>query len=243
VKARLFAILLGIGLATAAQPASAEIGVITGSLPSQGGFALIVWGGGSTNQLVSAAAAGECTLASAWTIPPGESEFVGYIDGAPAFVNQRFFERYPTLPAQTSMVLVCSPRSVSLPPPLPFNTLSGQPMTSDMLDGKAFLLDGNGVYLGLISSSKASAESVCNASGQFGSLTSSTSVRNKTSVYGRPGNDPYTSSLLSAYNLDATNPPRVFFAGSHIAYLTKSQAYPSGAIDPDRLFAALGCPY
>src|SRR5947209_4474911 len=63
-------------------------GTITGNVPSGGGFALVVWGGGSTDALGSASAAGGCNMQSAWVTIEGN--FAGYVPGAPAFVNTTF---------------------------------------------------------------------------------------------------------------------------------------------------------
>lgn len=63
----------------------------------------------------------------------------------------------------------------------------------------------------------------------------------------REGEHVLTSDLIrrpvnSAYNPYMTTPPAIVYEGSIVGYLTKND-FPSGAIDPDQLFAAYGCVY
>src|SRR5690606_23332089 len=58
---------------------------ITGDLPSGGGVALVHWSGGTIEILAAAASARGCDLASVWVTLDGR--FLGYILGAPDFVN------------------------------------------------------------------------------------------------------------------------------------------------------------
>src|SRR5690606_7457479 len=54
----------------ACQPSSVSLG-ITGDVPSQGGFGLVMWGGGRTSGMETAALARNCQLSSVWTSRPG----------------------------------------------------------------------------------------------------------------------------------------------------------------------------
>ena len=70
--------------------------MFTPPLPS-GGTALTVWSGGSVSQLVAQAS----NAASLFVTANGQ--LVGYIPGAPTFVNQDFLSHYPSgvIPAST----------------------------------------------------------------------------------------------------------------------------------------------
>lgn len=85
-------------------PASGEI---ADTLPASGGFAGVVWGGGSADTLATAAAAHGCELRSLWVAAGGE--LISYIPAAPPFVNATFLTRYPDaeLPASTIVIVVC----------------------------------------------------------------------------------------------------------------------------------------
>ena len=97
--------LFGGSQQTASAQAAGEIG---GSLPQNGGFAIVVWGGGDAEALVEAASGGGCEAASIWITAQGE--FVPYIVGAPAFVNANFVGRWPegNIPGGTPIIIVCS---------------------------------------------------------------------------------------------------------------------------------------
>ncbi len=89
---------------TASAQAAGEIG---GSLPQGGGFAIVVWGGGTPATLVQAATAKGCTPASIWITAQGQ--FVPYVVGAPDFVNASFVGRYEggAMPGGTPVIIVC----------------------------------------------------------------------------------------------------------------------------------------
>jgi hypothetical protein len=101
----LLILLLTSGLA-APRAALAAPGEVAGSLPSNGGFGLIVWGGGAVDQLVSAASVRGCAVASVWATDG--ASFIGYVPGAPAIVSAAFFTSYPSdIPATTPLLVVC----------------------------------------------------------------------------------------------------------------------------------------
>ena len=79
-----------------------------GELPTEGGVALVTWSGGAVEALVEAAPG----ATSFWVTVDGR--LVGYIAGAPAFVNDAFVSLYPdgSIPAGTHMLVVL-PRSVA----------------------------------------------------------------------------------------------------------------------------------
>jgi uncharacterized protein YkwD len=93
-------------------------GQIEGALPVGGGFALIVWTGGTPESLVAAAGAQGCNATAGWAAVDGA--LVGYIHGAPEFVNADFRARFPdgSIPAGTALVLVCSAPGPGAPSPL-----------------------------------------------------------------------------------------------------------------------------
>ena len=108
---RVAGILLLIAIVVATQQASVEAqaaGEISGSVPQNGGFAIVVWGGGTPAALVQAATAKGCPPASIWIT--AEGQFVPYIVGAPEFVNAAFVGRYPggNMPGGTPVIIVCN---------------------------------------------------------------------------------------------------------------------------------------
>lgn len=82
-------------------------GEIAGNVPQAGGFAIVVWGGGTADTLVTAATAKGCSPASVWIT--SEGQFVPYIVGAPSFVNTDFVGRWPngSIPGGTPIIIVC----------------------------------------------------------------------------------------------------------------------------------------
>ncbi len=81
-------------------------GQIVGSVPSRG-VGLVVWSGGATTSLVSAAQSGGCNVASVWSAADGQ--FVGYTPGAPSFVNRGWESRFPggNISGTTALVVLC----------------------------------------------------------------------------------------------------------------------------------------
>ncbi len=107
---RIAAVLLVVVVLAAAQHGTAfaqGAGEIGGSLPQGGGFAIVVWGGGTPAALVQAATAKGCSPASVWVTAQGQ--FVPYVVGAPEFVNADFVGRYDggVMPAGTPVIIVC----------------------------------------------------------------------------------------------------------------------------------------
>ena len=101
---------------------------LSGAIP-QRGFALVVWGGGTAQGIANSAAVDGCNLRSVWASKPGGG-FVGYLYGAPDFVNAAWFQLFPggRVPAGLPLVINCltpsngQPRAVdgpAVPPPLP----------------------------------------------------------------------------------------------------------------------------
>jgi uncharacterized protein YkwD len=130
--------LIALALPSTDQHAAAETaGQIEGSIPASGGFAIVVWTGGGPESLIGAAAARGCPAAAAWIAVDGA--LVGYIHGAPEFVNAEFRGRFPDSPTSrgTALVLVCPaagtgsavptllgpprPESSSVSPPAPMS--------------------------------------------------------------------------------------------------------------------------
>jgi len=93
-------------------------GTISGSLPAGGGPGLVVWGGGGVSALISTAGADGCSVRSVWVTVSGR--FIGYTNGAPAFVNAAWADRYPgDIPAQSPLIVICAgdpPRPNPTPP-------------------------------------------------------------------------------------------------------------------------------
>lgn len=92
---------------------SAAAGELSGDLPSAGGVALVSWSGGSTSELVDDALAAGCRLGSVWSFPNGFP--VGYLAGAPDFVNSAHFALYPGGEMPEGPILVVCERSSGSP--------------------------------------------------------------------------------------------------------------------------------
>lgn len=110
MKTRLL-VLAAVGaafLGVLTSPAQAQVGGITGSVPSSGGVGIVVWGGGTVDALESAAAAEGCELRSIYATVGGR--YVGFVIGAPPFVNATFAATIGMdIPTGTPLVLVCVP--------------------------------------------------------------------------------------------------------------------------------------
>lgn len=85
---------------------SAAAGELTGDLPADGGVALVSWSGGPTSEIVTEANANGCDLASIWAFPSGFP--VGYLVGAPDFVNSGYLGLYPGDVPSGPILLVCA---------------------------------------------------------------------------------------------------------------------------------------
>ena len=84
-------------------------GAISGTFTSpltDSGLALSTWGGGGVDEMVAAAAIVDCDLQSFWVTVDGE--LIGYLVGAPDFVNGRINQLYPSgLPPRTPLLVDC----------------------------------------------------------------------------------------------------------------------------------------
>ncbi|MGE0228576.1 MAG: hypothetical protein AB7I38_07485 [Dehalococcoidia bacterium] len=107
-RAAAAAVLVLVLAATQTSLVSAQAaGEISGNLPQNGGYAIVVWGGGTPDALVQAATNKGCSPASIWITAQGQ--FVPYVVGAPAFVNEGFVGRFDggSLPGGTPVIIVC----------------------------------------------------------------------------------------------------------------------------------------
>jgi uncharacterized protein YkwD len=93
-------------------------GELVGDVPIGGGFALVVWGGGSPESLVERAGVLGCAATAQWVAVDGL--LLGYIDRAPPLVNQGFIEHFSSgsIPGGTAVVLVCGTPTPPLESPL-----------------------------------------------------------------------------------------------------------------------------
>ncbi|MBX7111670.1 MAG: SH3 domain-containing protein [Dehalococcoidia bacterium] len=94
--------------APAQQVSTTTRGFTGGEVPAAGGFGLVVWRGGSTDDIATTAASGGCDLSAVWVTNP-TGEFVVYIYGAPDVVNQPWLTRFSAgqVPAGTAVLIVC----------------------------------------------------------------------------------------------------------------------------------------
>jgi alpha-tubulin suppressor-like RCC1 family protein len=123
-------------------------------------------------------------------------------------------------------------------------TICGQTVTDSSytgtfpywMDGTAVLYGpspvGSPIFLGQLTPSESSTNSILTRSGAYGSSSSSTSIFNSSGTWGS------ASSSVSVCNLFATSGPQIFWGVTPVGYLTSS-LYASGAVDPVTLVAAL----
>lgn len=92
---------------------SAQEPQLTGNVPDSG-VALVLWSGGTVDELLPVARNQGCYINSLWTSDAGS--LVGYVVGAPAFVNVGFLDLFggATLPPSTALILVCAPKLSSV---------------------------------------------------------------------------------------------------------------------------------
>jgi len=85
-------------------------GGFVGTLPSDG-VGLAAWDGGSVDDVTAGAAALGCRLRSFWISESGQ--FLGYLQGAPEFVNAAILERCvdSQVPAGTVLLVSCGSRA------------------------------------------------------------------------------------------------------------------------------------
>lgn len=88
---------------------------LSGDIPAPGGFGLVSWTGGSLDQLQLDATSVGCRASAAWVTDGGE--FVGFVFGAPTFVNTSFAARFPQGLAAGPLLLVCEPDAAGGSPP------------------------------------------------------------------------------------------------------------------------------
>jgi D-alanyl-D-alanine carboxypeptidase len=78
-----------------------------GSIPPQGGSALLVSGGGTSAGIVHQAALRGVTLRSLWVLNDA-GNWIAYVVGAPDFVNQRWYDHFPggRIPSSTALFAI-----------------------------------------------------------------------------------------------------------------------------------------
>jgi hypothetical protein len=101
-------------LVVVAPRSAAAAGEFDGDLPAGGGIALVVWTGGNTNEIVAAASAEGCVLDSVWSFVNGFP--VGFIVGAPDFVNAPYLAIHDGNTVGAGPMLVVCQRSLVFQP-------------------------------------------------------------------------------------------------------------------------------
>ena len=105
-----FALAIACLFWTSSPPASADVTGIEGDIPVGGGIGLVVFEGGSINDLSLAASERGCSLRAVFALSRGR--FVGHLVGAPEFVNRDFNARFGAgFPQASPLVIACSPPS------------------------------------------------------------------------------------------------------------------------------------
>ena len=100
-----------------APSASAQTGVLAGDIPATGA-ALVVFGGGTNQQLIAASG---CPLETVAFYASAAGTFVPFIPGAAvSAVNAQWNARFPGgIPASTVLLARCAPEALPQPPPPP----------------------------------------------------------------------------------------------------------------------------
>jgi hypothetical protein len=101
------------------------------------------------------------------------------------------------------------------------------------LDGHAYLMGADNVFLGIISSDRIHQKSICNPVGEFGSRVTSKSVWNRVGNYGSRISD------TSAYKTNTNHPPIIFNENNEIIGFLTVNTRIKGAVDPDFLHTAM----
>jgi D-alanyl-D-alanine carboxypeptidase len=96
------------------QPVASTTGSIEGEIPATGGYDLVVWGGGTAEEMGVRAAAEGCRLSAVWATS-GDGALLVYIFGALDVVNQAWLTTFPggAVPAGTGVLLVCGASTAS----------------------------------------------------------------------------------------------------------------------------------
>ena len=116
--------------------AEAAVGDITGSLPTNGGFALAVWGGGSTSTLQSAIGAKGCTLQAVWYLDQQSQAFVTFVPSAPAVVNAGWNTRFASdIAANTPLIVSCRGAAPVAPPAALAQSAQERDLSSQIVAG------------------------------------------------------------------------------------------------------------
>lgn len=121
--------------------AEAQQAGITGNIPSDGGVAVVIWSGGSVEELKTAAAGQGCDVESVWVTVDGD--FVGFSFGVPEFVNAGFTESVGASLPTMALLLVCSETTVeTLSFRIDFIDVGQGDATLITVGGERLLIDG-----------------------------------------------------------------------------------------------------
>jgi hypothetical protein len=104
-------------------------GQLAGDLPTAGGYALAVWGGGTIDELSTAAASRGCPLVATWVIE--RDGFLGNVLRAPAVVNQAWGSRFPGGPPNGAVIVVCGGAPATAAATSGARTIGGCPLFPD----------------------------------------------------------------------------------------------------------------
>ncbi len=88
---------------------------ISGPDSLQAGLSLFVWGGGTVQGIYDAASERGCNPQTVWATAP-DQRMVGYVFGAPAFVNRAWFDLFPggRIGAPRALILRCADAAVGI---------------------------------------------------------------------------------------------------------------------------------
>jgi len=144
--------------------------------------------------------------------------------------------RIPVTPTPTGTRPTATPTQTPLAYVTPNSTPVAGGLSPKTLDGKSYLISGDGLFVGRLSSNPVDLVSVCLTSGQYGSSTSEQSVRNPNGVYGSQG------SALSANNPSASRPPVIYFEPENrvVGVFTTNVSF-ANSVKPEDLYKAYNC--
>jgi hypothetical protein len=108
MRKAMLALAAALGLLIAGASTASADGTLTGDIPGHdvpGGVAIVQWTGGPIEELQAAADLAECRLRSAWIT--SEGAFVGYVVGAPEFVNDEWTATVGATVDARTLLIVC----------------------------------------------------------------------------------------------------------------------------------------
>jgi D-alanyl-D-alanine carboxypeptidase len=109
---------------------------ITGEIPLAGGYSLVVWDGGTTEEIATSAAAGGCRLSAVWA-SSAAGELLVYVYDALDVVNQSWMDEFAgrEVPHGTAVLLACGGPAASALTAAPLEEAAPNAPASEAVSG------------------------------------------------------------------------------------------------------------